>query len=48
MAYTVAEITELIHYHLVLGETNDTNADRNLAQLAGPGLDLGHGPGSVA
>ena len=34
MAYTVADITELIHYHLVLGESDDASADRILAQLA--------------
>jgi hypothetical protein len=35
MAYTVATITELIHYHLVLAEPDDETADRNLSQLAG-------------
>ena len=34
MAYTVADITEMIHYHFVLSESDDTSADRNLAQLA--------------
>lgn len=40
MTYTVAEITELIHCHLVLGESDDSKADRNLAQLAGAVQDL--------
>jgi hypothetical protein len=44
MAYTVADITELIHYHLVLGESNEVNADRNLAQLAGVLHDLASRP----
>jgi len=35
MAYTVADITELIHYNLVLGEPDDDSADRNLSQLVG-------------
>jgi hypothetical protein len=33
MAYTITDITELIRYHLVLGEFDDASAD-NLAQLA--------------
>jgi hypothetical protein len=33
MTYTVADITELIHYHLVLGEHDDERADQNIAQL---------------
>lgn len=33
MAYDVSELTELIHYHLVLGENTDTAADAKLAQL---------------
>lgn len=35
MAYTLDDITELIHYHLVLGEDDDERADANLARLAG-------------
>jgi len=34
MAYTVADITEMIHYHLVLAEPDDEGADHNLSQLA--------------
>jgi hypothetical protein len=44
MAYTVAEITELIRYHLVLGESDDISADCNLAQLAGAVRDLATRP----
>ena len=44
MAYTIADITELIHYHLVLGESDDASADRNLAQLAGAVRDLASRP----
>ena len=33
MAYTVADITELIRYHLVLSEETHEKADANLAQL---------------
>jgi hypothetical protein len=44
MTYTIAEITELIHYHLVLGESDDASADRNLAQLAGAVQDLATRP----
>jgi len=33
MTYTVTDITELIHYHLVLGEHDDERADKNIAQL---------------
>jgi hypothetical protein len=35
MAYSVADITELIHYHLVLAEPDDESADRNLSLPAG-------------
>jgi len=35
MAYTIAEIAELIHYHLVLAESDDTSAERNLTELSG-------------
>jgi hypothetical protein len=35
MAYTIADITELIHYHLVLAGPDDESADRNLSLLAG-------------
>lgn len=44
MAYTVAEITELIHYHLVLGESSEAIADRNLALLANAVQDLASRP----
>jgi hypothetical protein len=33
MAYTVVDITELIHYYLVLSEETQEKADANLAQL---------------
>lgn len=33
MAYTVTDIAELIHYHLVLTESDDETANNNLAQL---------------
>jgi hypothetical protein len=33
MTYTATDITELIHYHLVLGEPDDARADQNIAQL---------------
>jgi len=33
MTYTVTDITELIEYHLVLGEQDDARADQNIAQL---------------
>lgn len=33
MAYTVTDITELIYYHLVLGEPDDYRADQNIAEL---------------
>lgn len=44
MTYTVADITELIHYHLVLGESDDKSADRNLAQLTSAVRDLASRP----
>jgi len=34
MTDKIAELVELIHYHLVLGESDDEHADRNLARLA--------------
>ena len=33
MAYTITDIAELVRYHLVLAEPDDTRADDNLAQL---------------
>jgi hypothetical protein len=33
MTHTVANITELIHYHLVLAEDSDERANANLAEL---------------
>jgi hypothetical protein len=33
MAYDITELTELIRYHLVLGEDTNAAADRNLANL---------------
>ena len=33
MAYTISDIAELVRYHLVLAEPDDTWADDNLAQL---------------
>lgn len=44
MPYTVAEIEELIRYHLVLGESDDASADRNLAQLSGAVQELATRP----
>ena len=35
MAYTVTDVAELIHYHLVLSEDDDARADANLRQLVG-------------
>lgn len=32
MAYTLADITELIHYHLVLAERDYARANQNLGQ----------------
>jgi hypothetical protein len=33
MAMDIEQLTELIHYHLVLGEDSDEAADRNLMDL---------------
>ncbi|MGO8864465.1 MAG: hypothetical protein ACLQRH_27365 [Acidimicrobiales bacterium] len=33
MTYTVTDIAELIHYHLVLATDSDRQADDNLAEL---------------
>lgn len=33
MAYPISDIAELVRYHLVLSEPDDTRADENLAQL---------------
>ena len=35
MPYTITDITELVHYHLVLSVDSDADADSNLAQLIG-------------
>ena len=33
MTYTITDITELIHYHLVLSAPDDETADNNLRRL---------------
>lgn len=33
MTYTITDITELVHYHLVLSEETDERADANLVSL---------------
>jgi hypothetical protein len=33
MAYTITDISVLVHYHLVLSEPDNERADANLAQL---------------
>ncbi len=36
MTYQLTDITELIHYHLVLSASDDETADNNLRRLVGP------------
>jgi hypothetical protein len=44
MAYTIQEIAELVQYHLVLAEPDDSRADDNLARLVTEVRDMATRP----